>query len=256
MSRQPRLRQMTALVVAAFLLCACKADLYTGLAEQEANEMIAVLMQAGIPAWRRADKRGTVTVQVDEAQFLGAVEALKARGYPRRTYSNLGEVFQGNGFVVSQTEERARFIYAMSEELSRTISEIDGVLSARTHVVLPATDPLSRTSTPSSASVFIRYTEGSSTPELASQIKLLVANSIEGLEYDNVSVGFVPVATPAVRPPPSPPSRTVVDDLRGGMIGFAVGSAVMAMLGGLILAWRRWSGRRHRDDALVATPAE
>jgi len=48
-------------------------------------------------------------------------------------------------------------IYALSEELSRTVSEIDGVISARVHVVLPENDPLRRDLVPSSASVFIRH---------------------------------------------------------------------------------------------------
>ena len=203
----------------------CRTELYTGLTEQDANEILAILQTNGIPAGRKADADGQIAVMVEEAQFASAVEILRSEGYPKRQYSDLGQVFQGNGFVVSQTEERARFIFAMSEELSQTISEIDGVISARTHVVLPTSDPLSRNSTPSSASVVIRHAAGSDTEKLMPQIKTMVANSIEGLSYSHVSVVFIPVA-----------ARTLEE--RGGQVANDLrGEAARWPLSGLGLRW-------------------
>ncbi len=112
---------------------------------------------------------------------------------PRQPFKSLGEVFKGSGLVASPVEERARYVYALSEELSRTISDIDGVLSARVHVVLPKNDLLRQDATPSSASVFIRHASNAKLSALLPQIKMLVANSIEGLSYDKVAVVFVPV---------------------------------------------------------------
>jgi len=105
----------------------------------------------------------------------------------------MGEVFKGSGLIASPTEERARFVYALSEELSRTISDIDGVLSARIHVVLPKNDLLRQDTTPSSASVFIRHDARAPMKNLLPQVKMLVANSIEGLSYEKVSVVLVSV---------------------------------------------------------------
>lgn len=195
--------RVMALCAACALLSGCKEDLYSNLTEAEANEIVSVLYRAGTDASRTIDKDGTASVTVDKADFARAVEVLKAQGYPKRDYLTLGDVFQGDGFVVSQMEERARFIFAMTEELSRTIAEIDDVLSARVHVVLPTSDPMSRSRAPSSASVAIRHLEASPTSDLLPQIKMLVANSIEGLSYDKVSVVFIPVAKPA--PPVAEP---------------------------------------------------
>ena len=48
-------------------------------------------------------------------------------------------------------------IFALSQEALASVLEIDGVLSARVHLVLPENDPLRQQLIPSSASVFIRH---------------------------------------------------------------------------------------------------
>ncbi|RQH04307.1 MULTISPECIES: type III secretion system inner membrane ring lipoprotein SctJ [unclassified Bradyrhizobium] len=174
-------------------LIGCKADLYTKIQEREANEMLALLLSKGVDAVRVVAKDGTSTIQVEEKQLAYSIDLLNVEGLPRQSFKNLGEVFKGSGLVASPIEERARYVYALSEELSRTISDIDGVLSARVHVVLPKNDLLRQDATPSSASVFIRHGSSAKLSALLPQIKMLVANSIEGLSYDKVAVVFVPV---------------------------------------------------------------
>ncbi|MBO4227533.1 type III secretion system inner membrane ring lipoprotein SctJ [Bradyrhizobium neotropicale] len=174
-------------------LAGCKADLYTKVQEREANEMLALLLGRGVDAARVVAKDGTSTIQVEEKQLAFSIDLLNEQGLPRQAFKNLGEVFKGSGLVASPVEERARYVYALSEELSRTINDIDGVLSARVHVVLPKNDLLRQDATPSSASVFIRHGSNAKLSALLPQIKMLVANSIEGLSYDKVAVVFVPV---------------------------------------------------------------
>jgi type III secretion protein J len=92
-------------------------------------------------------------------------------------------------------------IFALSQELSRTVSDIDGVLTARVLLVLPENDPLREKAVPSSASVFIRYRADMPIEHLVPQIKMLVANGVAGLSYDKVSVILVPVQTHDVGSP-------------------------------------------------------
>ncbi|WP_299616219.1 type III secretion system inner membrane ring lipoprotein SctJ [uncultured Tateyamaria sp.] len=245
-------------LVLAVGLTACKTDLYTGLSERDANEILSVLIQSGLDAQRTEVQPGQITVRIEDAQFAQAVDVLQAQGLPRRDFVNLGDVFQGNGFVVSEMEERARFVYAMSEELSRTITQIDGVISARTHVVLPTTKPLSRDTTPSSASVFIRHAGWLEPANLVPQIKSLVANSIEELAYENVSVVLLPVPEhrPLPRLTPTPDVATLgfaspLVLIAGACVGLVV---LLATLLGV------WLFRRRRPPAQVETfaiePAE
>jgi type III secretion protein J len=198
-----RLRVAALALLAALALAGCKAELYGDLSEREANEVVAALLGAGIPASKVTVRGGAVAVEVDEVRFAEAMAVLRERGLPGETYQSLGDVFAKEGIVSSPVEERARFIYAMSQELGQTIGEIDGVLSARVHVVLPETDMLGRDFKPSSASVFIRHRAEVEIDPFMSQIKMLVANSLEGLIYDNVTVVTVPALVRAeggVRP--------------------------------------------------------
>ncbi|NGO54260.1 type III secretion system inner membrane ring lipoprotein SctJ [Allomesorhizobium camelthorni] len=193
-SRQTGRRLLHFIVLPLLLaLSGCKVDLYTQLQEREANEMLALLIDNGVEAVRIAAKDGTSTIQVDEKLLAFSINLLNAKGLPRQSFKNLGEIFNGSGLIASPTEERARYVYALSEELSRTISDIDGVFSVRVHVVLPNNDLLRAGGTPSSASVFIRHDAKANLSVLLPKIKMLVADSIEGLSYEKVEVVLVPV---------------------------------------------------------------
>jgi type III secretion protein J len=175
------------------LLGGCRSDLYTDLDERQANEIVSTLLRRHIHATRspRGDK--LFAVVVDESDFARAVQILNENGLPRQNFPTLGEVFKKDSLVSTPTEERARYIYGLSQELSKTISEMDGVLSARVHIVLPENDPLRQQAIPSSASVFIRHQAAIPIADRVPQIKMLVANGISGLTYDKVAVSLLPV---------------------------------------------------------------
>ena len=183
--------------VAAFgallLLTGCKTQLNGNLSEREANDEVALLLRNGIPASRDTDvKTGTLTVSVEQGRFADAVDLLREHGLPPEHHDTVTDIFKGGGLVTSPVEERARLMYALGEQLSRTVSEIDGVLTARVQIVMADNDPLRRDLPPASASVFVRYKPGSHVVDLVPQIKMLVADGVSGLAYDKVSVVLVP----------------------------------------------------------------
>ena len=185
--------QRAVVLLAALLLSACEAELYNNLDQRQANEMVATLQQRGIPAQRVAVKGGQYTVVVDKGRFADSTAILKEAGLPKEEFQTMGQIFKKDGLVSSPMQERAQMIFALSQELSRTVSEIDGVLSARVHLVLPENDPLRQQLVPSSASVFIRHRSNMPVGNLVPQVKMLVANGVAGLSYDKVSVVLVPV---------------------------------------------------------------
>ncbi|WP_245296874.1 MULTISPECIES: type III secretion inner membrane ring lipoprotein SctJ [Rhodomicrobium] len=189
-----------ALMSCVLLLSACNVELYDNLDQKQANEIVATLFRQGIAAERVIGKNGKYAVGVEESRFAEAIAVLNEHGLPKHEFATLGDVFKNDGIVASPVQERAQMIYALSQELARTISEIDGVLSSRVHLVLPENDPLRQQLIPSSASVFIRHVSTAQVATLIPQVKMLVANGIAGLTYDKVSVVLVPVNAPEASP--------------------------------------------------------
>jgi len=228
-----RRRLPLGVVLACLALAGCQKDLYGHLGETEANEMIAILRENGIMADRRLDKDKTITVTVDDARFPQAVDLLKAHGFPRQSFANLGTVFASGGLIASPTEERAKMMYALEEELAQTIADIDGVLTARVHIVLEEDDLLHQNRKPSAAAVFIRYAAAVPVDHFLPQVKMLVANAVSGLTYDKVSVVLVPV-TPAAQPL-YPAGSPVVEGPFGLPISVVTGGAIVLALGAVAL---------------------
>jgi type III secretion system YscJ/HrcJ family lipoprotein len=131
-----------ALAAATLMLAACsEQELYGQLSERQANEMVAVLRSAGIAA-DKTSQEGKFSVITPRNDFSQAVRTLNAQGYPRESFDTMGKVFKREGFVSSPLEERARLMHATSQEIANTIANIDGVVTARVHLVMPERNPL------------------------------------------------------------------------------------------------------------------
>lgn len=182
-----------ALLGSLIILSGCKTELYNGLSQKEGNEMLAILLIAGIGTEKQPDADDKVKLMVEESQLSLALATLKSQGYPKDKFASLEEVFPDEGLISSPLEERARLMFAKSQEISSTLSQIDGVITARVHIVKPQEERLRGRSKEitSSASVFIKHAPNIDIESLVPQIKLLVNNSIEGLNYDRISVVLV-----------------------------------------------------------------
>ena len=254
MNKLPRLRWLAALVL-LLALSGCKVALYSNLKEQEANEIVAALSNEGIGVAKTRLEGSNWQVEVDEDRLSQALDVLRAQGLPAERYVSMGEVFQKQGLVSTPSEERMRYIYAISQELSQTLRNVDGVVSARVHVVIPANDPLSEKIRPSSAAVFIKHRPDVDLRLLAPAVKDMVAHSIEGLAHDQVSLSlFEARRAGSVQPAANAAGAPMV-------LGMFSTQTAMVLLGLLLLAavclmvlpgllrrqgqdWRTWMHRQ------------
>jgi len=245
-----RAHRLIPAVLCLVLLAGCgEQDLYTGLSQRQANEMTALLRNAGIAADKQGREGSTFAVVAPKARFSDAIEVLRASGYPRDGYDTLGQVFKKEGFVSSPLEERARLSHALSQEIASTIASIDGVVVARVHLSVPERDPLADKAPPSSASVFIKHRPGVDLNARLGQIKALVVNALPGLSYDNVTVALF-AAEPL-------PTRAAVPEALGGLdavlwVLAALGAA--AGVAGCAIWW--WNRRKPATGHALARVME
>jgi type III secretion protein J len=185
----------TIICVASIMLltaCAKKIELQTKIPENDANEIVAVLLKDGVAAEKVTGKDGA-NVLVPDSQVGQAMETLAENGLPRKQNMGLGEIFKKEGMISTPLEERARYIFGLSQELERTLGEMDQVVNARVHVVLPERVAPGEPITPSSASVFIKHKKGFDADLLLPSIRKLVSTSIPGLsavDKEKISVVF------------------------------------------------------------------
>ncbi|PHP66481.1 EscJ/YscJ/HrcJ family type III secretion inner membrane ring protein [Zhengella mangrovi] len=187
-----------AVLAGALLLAGCKSEVYSGLSERDAQEIIVALSNAGIAADRVAGDAGKYSIEVDRSQLSAAITELTNQGLPRQKYGSLGDVFSSDKLVSTPFEERARFMYALNEELAASINQIAGVVSARVHLMVPETTPFEKTAP--RASVFIYKAPGSDLSAIVPTIKNLVVNSMDGLKYEDVEVAIFDAAQVTGKP--------------------------------------------------------
>lgn len=160
--------------------CGERIELHRQLSEPQANEVMAALADTQIPAQKIPTKNG-VSIHVNAQDISRAVHALTAAGLPRTPRSSLGDIFRKEGLISTPLEERARYIYALSQELEATLSKIDGVIIARVHVVLPERVAPGEPVQPASASVFIKHDTRLDPDSVQPRVRRMVAGSLPGM---------------------------------------------------------------------------
>jgi type III secretion protein J len=232
----PRVPPLAWLAALLFLfLGGCKMPLYSNLQEKDANEMLALLLDNGLDADKEPGEKDSWNLLVEKADLAVGMDLLKARALPRTAYDSLGQVFRKDGIISTPLEERARLMYALSQELGGTIAAIDGVLEARVHLVLPEQEKAGDAPSPSSASVFIRHRADVDMRDQVREIKKLVENSVRGLKYESITAVLfpVPLEPPVPRPKTPGPGLAWPALLAAGGLGLALGT------GGALFFYRR-----------------
>lgn len=182
-----------AVLMATILLGGCKTELYSGLSENEVNQMIAVLAHENIDASKKADSDGSLSLLVKEDDFVAAVESLKHNGYPRRQQKNIEDLFPSGQLVSSPMQEQTKIDFLKEQNLEKMLSSIDGVISANVSIASALHDESGRQVTPPSAAVFIKYADRVDLPALQNQLRSLVNRSVPGVSWDNISLVLQPV---------------------------------------------------------------
>ncbi|MBI1251705.1 MAG: flagellar M-ring protein FliF [Alphaproteobacteria bacterium] len=162
-----------------------KALLFSGIDMREAGEIVDRLEQNGIAYELRGD--GT-TIFVPRSQVLSARMMLSADGLPSR--GSVGyEIFDSSDALgQTQFQQNINRLRALEGELSRTIESLDGVASARVHLVLPERQLFQRETQNPTASIVLELRRDDLTPGQVRAIRNLVAGAVPGLQSSRVTI--------------------------------------------------------------------
>lgn len=266
----PQCHTFISLIIFTLALSGCgsRVELFSGITENEANDALAILINAGIPSTKILGKEGLVNIDVAQGDVARAITTLRTEGLPREKYAKMGEVFRKEGLISSPLEERARYLWALSQELSATIAQIDGVVKSRVHVVLPERSAGGDAAMPSSAAVFIKHKPGYNLEEVTLQIKRLVSNSIPGLNADRVSVVLVPamskiqieeadaLAAATIKQSIKHSSDKNKDFLSGSFIWLLFSIFILFLFILTYLAWRKWGNNSRLQTEKIVVKNE
>ena len=159
--------------------------LYGKLSDTESAKVIQALDDAKVPY--KIGAGGSSILVPEEKVHLMRMQ-LAGRGIPRGDGVGF-EIFDKPNFGISDFVQRANYVRAVQGELGRTIGQLDEIESARVMIVLPENRLLLDKDKHPTASVFVRVRGNSQLPPQAiNSIRFLVANSVEGLKPNNVSI--------------------------------------------------------------------
>lgn len=159
---------------------------YNQLSGSEAQQVVDALRTSGIPF---EIESGTGLVLAPADQIQQARMKLAAEGIGQTGSAGIEQLQKEQGLGASRFIESARYHHALETELSRTISSMRNVESARVHLALPKQSVFIRDRTKSSASVMVKLMGGRSLESgQVSAIVQLVASSIPHLESSEVTI--------------------------------------------------------------------
>ncbi len=160
--------------------------LYSDLSLKDVSEVTKKLDELSIP-WKSGKRENVILVQEDMS--TKAKIELAAEGIPKEGYSFI-DAFNDSSWTMTDFDKKQRMKQALQSELSKTISEIDGVKSAKVYIEEneKTNFVLNDESAKSTASVFIvKDTNDSLTNEKVIAIKNLVAGSAS-MDPENVII--------------------------------------------------------------------
>jgi flagellar M-ring protein FliF len=160
--------------------------LFSGMQPKESSEVVAILQQSNID-YKLDPTTGALLVPASEVQGLRM--KLAAEGLPRSSTQGMEMLDGDQGFGTSQFVERARYQRAMEEELSRSISQLNNVQSARVHLATPKQSVFVRDRKEPTASVILNLYAGRNIePGQVTAITHMVASSVPNMSSADVTI--------------------------------------------------------------------
>lgn len=159
--------------------------LFTNLTPEDASAALAEITKQDLKAELA---NGGTTILVPENVVDRLRMDLQSKGVV--TGGTVGfELFDGKQYGLTEFTQNVNFKRALEGELTKSIESLQGIQSARVHLVLPKESLFKKTDSGATASVVVRLGRGARlAPNQIAGIQSLVAGSVENLAVESVTV--------------------------------------------------------------------
>lgn len=233
------------LLVCCLLLAGCEQELLKALDQRQANEVLAALQQANIPADKRDEGKPGFSVFVQKSDFAAAVALLKAHDLPSKARVEISDMFPADSLATSPRSEKARLNSAIEQRLEQSLLVLPSVIQARLHISYDVEGNSGRQpNAPSHISALIVYQNTDDEAALINQVKRFLKNSLTTVNYDDISVVLtkktdVPLHTAQYEAPQQQFIQLYV--VGGGLV-------LVLVIGGIAFFVLRKSGRKESSS--------
>lgn len=164
------------------------STLFTGMNQEEAQEVVALLQEQGTD-YRFNDANGSVQIPASQVDQVRA--QLLSKGYPQSGFTY--DMYRDNaGLMTTESDKKQYTLYELQDRLGAQIRLFEGVRDAKVTIAEAGEQRYALgddTQTNASASVVVTMQNGEKlTSNQASAIKNLIARAVRGMNFTNVSV--------------------------------------------------------------------
>jgi type III secretion protein J len=237
------------------LASGCAREVAQGLAPGDAQEAVAALGAAGVPATRRATADRGEVVEVPAGEEPRAAAVLRAEGLPRGRKAGFAALAAGAGLVPTAAEDDARWLAALGGEIASHLLHLDGVADASVIATRPPTDPLAPAGdgrARATASVLLVVKAGATPSWAPADVQRLVAAAAGARPEDVTVVVARAPAAPTAAPPFAELGPLVVARSSRDLVLGLLGGGALLLLG--LAVWILVLERRRARERAEAEP--
>lgn len=164
------------------------STLFTGLNQEEAQQVVSLLQDQGID-YRYSDDNGTICVP---KAFVDQTRAnLLSSGYPKSGFTY--DMYLNNtGLMTTESDKKQITLYDLQDRLGSTIRLFEGVQDAKVTINQAVEQRYAygdNSGSSASAAVIVTMKNGSSlTADRAQAVKNLISHAVRGLTFTDVAV--------------------------------------------------------------------
>lgn len=178
-----------------FFVTACDNNsvVLSNLSEEQANHALAILHQYNINASKAGTLKSGYSVTVANGQDTAALSIINQYQLPTQSELKIDQAFSNDSLVSSPEIEQAKLISLQEQRIEQSLKIINGVVNAKVNISYPVNfSEMGGHQLSEHAAALITYQGNIDENIFVDRIKLLIKNSLDNIDYQNISVVLFP----------------------------------------------------------------